>query len=125
MTLCLNLLTFAKSPPVIQRIIVEEPEVEQVDHCTLLGVLIASNLSWVDHCQKILKKAKTKLFFRKPLKRAKVPLECDIIATFLAVVWLVLEYACQVWHPGLTMEQHDALEKIQERELRMYDPGIP
>ena len=40
------------------------------------------------------------------------------------VVGSVLEYACQVWHPGLTGEQHDVLEKLQERALRIAHPNI-
>ena len=60
----------------------------------------------------MIKKANTKLFFIRQLKCAKVPPN-DIVSTFLAVVRPVLEYACQVWHPTLTTEQHNALEKNQ------------
>ena len=48
------------------------------------------------------------------------------MSTFLDVVRPVLEYACQVWHPGLTTEQHNALEKKnEERALRIAAPGTP
>ncbi len=30
-----------------------------------------------------------------------------------------MEYACQVWHPGLTKEQWDSLESIQKRVLKI------
>ena len=71
----------------------------------------------------MLKKANTRLFFLKQLKRAKVS-PSDIVATYLAIVRPVLEYACQVWHPGLMQEQRVSIEKSQERALRIAFPGL-
>ena len=113
----------SKVTPQVPVVNVDGTEVERVDHCTLLGVQISSKLSWDGHCNKILKKANQKLFFIKQLKRAKIS-PTDIIATYLAVVRPVLEYACQVWHPGLTAEQHESLEKIQERAVKIANPQI-
>ena len=117
------LISFAKSPPSVDGIIVSNSQVERVDHCTLLGLEISNNVTWELHCQKILKEANSHLFFLKQLKRAKVSAK-DIVATFLAVVRPVLEYDCQVWHPGLTEEQHDALEHIQERVMKIVCPTM-
>ena len=37
----------------------------------------------------------------------------------------ILEYACQVWHSGLTVAQSDTLESVQKRALRIiYAEGI-
>jgi len=36
-----------------------------------------------------------------------------------------LEYACQVWHSGLTVAQSDTLESVQKHALRIiYADGI-
>ena len=110
------MISFAKSDPGASNVIVGGAEVERVDQCTLLGLIISNTLTWDLHCQKMLKKANTRLFFLKQLKRAKVA-PSDILGTFLAIVRPVLEYACQVWHPGLSIEQHEELEKIQERAV--------
>ena len=36
----------------------------------------------------------------------------------------VLEYACPVWHPGLTLNQSDLIESQQKRALRIIFPEL-
>jgi len=38
---------------------------------------------------------------------------------YISVVRPILEYACQVWHTGLTAGQSDALESVQKRAMRI------
>jgi hypothetical protein len=38
---------------------------------------------------------------------------------YVHVIRPVLEYACPVWHSGLTTEQTDLLENVQKRALRI------
>ena len=115
------LISFAKVQPDVSEIVVDNTEVERVTQFTLLGLKLSASLNWEEHCSKIIKRANTRLFFLKQLKRAKVPLK-DIVASFISVVRPILEYACQVWHPGLTIEQHDLLENIQARALKIAYP---
>ena len=44
---------------------------------------------------------------------------------YKAVVRPVTEYACQVWHPGLSKAQHHKLEQIQRRALRIIFQETP
>ena len=60
-------ISLAKSPSDIHRIIVEESEVEQVDHCTPLEVLIGRE----GYCPKILKKSQYKVIFHKAAEESK------------------------------------------------------
>ena len=41
---------------------------------------------------------------------------------YVSLVPSVLEYACQVWHTGLTAQQSDQLEALQRRALRIAYP---
>ena len=34
-----------------------------------------------------------------------------------------MEYACPVWHPGLTKSQSDDLERVQKRCLKLIYPA--
>ncbi len=43
----------------------------------------------------------------------------DILEVYCAKIRPIMEYACQVWHPGLTKEQSDSLESIQKRVLKV------
>ena len=38
---------------------------------------------------------------------------------YISVVRPILEYACPVWHTGLTAAQSDALESVQRRAMRI------
>ena len=44
------------------------------------------------------------MWFLKKLKRAGVSVD-DLVHYYQSVIRPVLEYACAVWHPGLTKEQ--------------------
>ena len=48
----------------------------------------------------------------------------DIVHIFCAKIRPVLEYACPVWHGGLTDELTQLLEHVQERALRIAYPGV-
>ena len=56
------------------------------------------------------------------LKRAGVSIT-DITQVYTAIVRSVLEYAFEVWHPGLTQELSNTIEHIQKRVLRIVLPG--
>jgi hypothetical protein len=49
---------------------------------------------------------------------------CDMIAIFCSIVRSVLEYACPVWHPGLTKSQSKKLERVQKRFLKLLFPTV-
>ena len=43
----------------------------------------------------------------------------DLLYFYTSVVRPILEYACPVWHTGLTAAQSDALESLQRRAMRI------
>ena len=71
----------------------------------------------------ILKRAQKRLYCLAMLRRAKVNV-MDIVGIYCSKVRPILEYASPVWHAGLTQEQSEALEHIQERALRIAFPAI-
>jgi len=42
-----------------------------------------------------------------------------VLHFYTAIIRPVLEYACPVWHSGLTAGECNAIENIQKRALRM------
>ena len=40
------------------------------------------------------------------------------IAVYYSIIWSVLEYCCQFWHRGLTIQQSNELESVQKRCLK-------
>ena len=45
--------------------------------------------------------------------------EGDLLYFYTSVVRPILEYACPVWHTGLTAAQSDAFESLQRRAMRI------
>ena len=99
--------------------------VERVRSYKLLGVcvIINDNLTWEHHVLYIIGKAGKRIYCMSQLTRAGVNLK-DIILVYISVIRSVLEYCCQVWHPGLTRRQSDDIERVQKRCLKIVLPHL-
>lgn len=113
------LVSYMKTTPKcdIPHITINGEDIERVSECKLLGVYLNDSLNWNLHVDKIYKKACQRLHFLGCLKRSKLSSK-DMVKVFTSLIRPVVEYACQVWHPGLTQQQTDLIESIQERALR-------
>ena len=92
--------------------------VERVTTYKLLGVHIYSTLSWSTHIEYIVKKATTRLYFLKQLKRAGLP-NSHILHFYITVIRPVLEYCAPVWLYALTKAQSESLEAVQKRAVHI------
>ena len=109
-------ISFQKSPPTIPLFEVEGKPLERVNEVTLLGLRITDSLTWGVHCEYIVKKAQQRVFSLTMLKRSKMKPK-DIISIYCSKIRPILEYASPVWHGGLTDEQSQSIEHIQQRGL--------
>ena len=50
--------------------------------------------------------------------------EGDIVMVYVSVIRSLLEYACPVWHPGLSKEQSNEIERVQKRCLKLIYPSL-
>jgi hypothetical protein len=92
--------------------------VERVASFKLLGVHIDDDLRWSTHIKSICSKANSRIYFLKLLKRAGLPPDA-LLCYYTTVIRPLLEYACVVWHHGLTQAQSDQLERLQKRVIRI------
>ena len=74
------------------------------------------DLKWTTHVDAIVANAASRLHFFKQLKRAGASIR-DLLHFYKAIVCPVLEYACSVWHSGLTVAQSDEIESVQKLSL--------
>ena len=95
--------------------------IERVPSTKLLGVTICKSLLWEDHVKTIISKASQRLYFLRLLKRANVDMD-SLIRIYCTLIRPTVEYACQVWHGGLIVEQCDNIESVQERALKIIMP---
>ena len=84
----------------------------------LLGVVISSDLTWDAHVSYILSKRAKHIYCIRNLSKAGVP-ACDIVYIYCSVVRCVLEYACAVWHSGLSNKLSKDIEHAQKRCLKI------
>ena len=113
---------FKRKPLNLEPIEIQGKEIEKVNKYKILGVTVNANLTWNDHVNAIVSKASQRLYFMKQLHRSGAPMQ-DLLIFYKAVVRSLLEYSCQTWHPGLTKEQTELIEKVQERAMRIMCPG--
>ena len=117
------LVNYMKTPLDVPHIIVQDQSVDRVKDFKLLGVYFNDKLNWETHVNHIYKKACQRIHFISCLKRIKLSPQ-DLVKVYTSLVRPITEYACQLWHPGLTGEQIDILETIQERVLKIIYPCL-
>jgi len=96
---------------------------ERVQTFKLIGVVISSDLSWEPHIKYLLSKIAKRIYCIRLLVRAGVG-KADIIGVYVSIIRSDLEYACPVWHPGLSKQQSDDIENIQRRCLKILYPSL-
>ena len=108
---------------ITQPLTIEGEPVECVKETKLLGVYLNDKLNWNTHIDETYAKAAKRLFLLVQLRRAGLAQD-DLCKYYKACIRSVLEYACQVFHGGLTREQSESLESIQKRALRIINPHL-
>ena len=116
-------ISFSRSESTVHHITINDKQIEVVSSAKLLGVVVSDNLKWNAHVDSICKKAATRLYFLKQLKRAKVPPK-DMLLFYTTCIRPVLEYACPVFHNSLPQYQSNEMERLQKRALRIIQPDL-
>ena len=115
-------IDFTRKPREIDPLILSGSVTERVSVFKLLGVWISNDLTWEHHIHTICSKVSPRLYYLKQLKRSGLS-KPDLITYYKTIIRPVTDYACPVWHPGLTKAQSESLEQLQKRALRMIYPG--
>ena len=90
---------------------------------TLPGVTISSSLNWDAQIKKIVPKANANRYFMFVLRRAGTSLE-QLVKFYVTFIRPGLEYAAPVWHPGLTQQLSDCIERVQSSSLHIVYPDL-
>ena len=117
------IVTFAKSQPSLQPLVINDQPLELVHTIKLLGVHLSNNLKWDIHIEHVCTKASKRLYALRILRRSGVPSK-DLRSVYCSFIRPVLEYACPVWHSSLTSKLDDEVEKIQRRAIRIICPRL-
>ncbi|CAB4023227.1 RNA-directed DNA polymerase from mobile element jockey, partial [Paramuricea clavata] len=88
----------------------------------LLGVWISNDLSWNTHVDMVLKKANSRLYALRLLKKAGLQAS-DIVQIYISFIRSRIEYASPVWS-SIPKSLSDILESVQKRALRIAYPDL-
>ena len=113
-------ISFSKEPGFFDPIVIEGKELEVVGSVKLLGLNIASDLTWNSHVLEVIKKASKRLYFLVQLKRVRVPLQ-DLF--FTSCVRSVTEYAIPAFYNALPLYFKNELLRIEKRSISIITAG--
>ena len=86
---------------------------ECIETTKLLGIYLSSDLRWQENCKQIFKRAMSKMWLLRRLKKLDVDTEL-ILDFYLKEIRPVAEHGVAIWNSGLTRIQVNELEKIQK-----------
>ena len=107
----------------VASVTLDNDRIERVETFKLLGVIFSSDLSWGPHVSYLLGKVSKRYYLIFQLARLGVA-QHDITLIYCAIIRSILEYACAVWHSGLTTTQSNDIERVQKRCLRIIYPDL-
>ena len=111
-------VSFTRDPCVLEPLRLSGEELQSTDIVKILGIKISKDLKWDVHISDIIKRASGRLFMLTTLRRFGLPVE-DLKTIYIGFIRPLVEYAVPAWHPGLSEQQHAALERIQKRACRI------
>ena len=89
-----------------------------VHEVKLLGVHLNDRLTWSTHVAHVLSTARKRFFILYHARNFKFS-DKTMVTMYQWYIRTPMEYAAPVWHPGLTVQQHQQLERVQKRCLRI------
>ncbi len=94
------------------------------DHHVMLMIITSCRIFCLSN---IINNADQCIYFLCLLKGADnppPPPPNDSVSMYISLIQSVLEYACELWHPGLTKEQCNIVEHLQMTALTVTYPDI-
>lgn len=117
------IITFKRQPSTVNPLLLNNNNIERVHSFKLLGVCLSDNLTWKDHVNNMYARASPRLYYLRQLRRCGLS-NNDLLTYYQTMVRPILEYACPVWHAGLTIGESELLEHIQKRALKTIYYGL-
>ena len=118
-----RIIDFRKNKTIVPETIIGNQPMPRVKSYKLLGIWLDDDMKWSTNTDYITKKAAKRLYLLRKLKNYGASKD-DIKSFYCATIRSIVEYEAQIWHGNLTNEQHDAIEIIQKRALRIIYPGL-
>ena len=93
-------------------------KIESQKSLKLLGFYFSDKPNVTEHITKMAAKFRGRLWFLRHLKKAALPVE-DLVHIYSCFLLPILDYASPVYHPLLTKEQTQMIERLQATALKI------
>ena len=115
-------IAFSKEPAAFDPVVIEGKKIEVVSSVKLLGLKLASDLTWNDHITEVVKKAIKSLYFLIQLKRARVPPH-DLALLYISCVKSAIDHTVSVFYNTLPQYLKNELLRLEKRALSIITSG--
>ena len=105
------IIDFCKNKLPIEPIVIKGIPVEQVDAFKLLGTLLENDLTWSKNCDKLISKARQRLYFLRKLKSFQVN-NYILLNFYIYIIQSVMTSSITVWYDKITLVQKGKLASI-------------
>ena len=89
---------------------------QTVDEMRLLGLVVRSDLRWQENTNQMCKKAYSRLWMVRNLKKLGVP-KSDLLDVYYKQCRSIIELAVPAWAPGITSRECRQIERVQKTAL--------
>ena len=94
------------------------------DRIKALGMYFSSRPNMQEQVNAISRKFRTRYWTLRNLKNSGFSTE-ELVTVYKTIIRPVADYACAVYHPSLTDEQDEALDRLQNHALKcIFGPGL-
>ena len=97
--------------------------IETVKSVNILGLNISSDLKWNVHVSELVRKASTRLYFLRQLKKSHVA-KRELLLLYITCIRSTLEYGCPLFHRDLPSYLYEDLERLQKRAMKIIYPEL-
>ena len=105
------IIDFRKNKLPIEPIVIKGIPVEQVDAFKLLGTFLENDLTWSKNCDKLISKARQRLYFLRKLKSFHVN-NSILLNFYIYIIQSVMTSSITVWYDKITIVQKSKFASI-------------
>ena len=97
--------------------------IETVKSVNILVLNISSDLKWNVHASELVRKASTRLYFLRQLKKSHVA-KRELLLLYITCIRSIPEYSSPRFHRDLPSCLYENLERLQKRAMKIIYPEL-
>ena len=118
------IIDFRKNKTSIEPIYINNTPVDQVNSFKFLGSFVTNNLCWDFNCNKLLMKARQRLYFLRKLKSFNVN-NTILLSFYRSIVESILTSSITVWYDKASVYHKGRIDSVVRQAERIINTSLP